>query len=421
MFSIRSLQNQRIFGGDMGEILFSINDTAITLGAVIAALCGVAVALLVGVLLAQRRQSRAQALESQEQMRRADDYALRIEDLQERLLHVLHVQSETKGTVQSLFSGVSQKQEDLTRAVNERLDAVSHRLGENMTKAASATAESLSKLNERLAVVDAAQKGLADIGSQMLTLKDVLANKQARGAFGQGRMEAIVADALPKKFYAFQHTLRNGKRPDCVIFFPGEDVRPLTIDAKFPLEAITALRDSQTEDSRRAVLSRLKQDINKHVSDISERYLIPGETQDIALMFVPSESVYADLHEYCDDVMQKAFRQRIILVSPSLLMLAVQVIQATVRDARFREQIELIRTEVGKLLDDVRRLRDRAGKLQTHFAHTADDVAAVLTSAEKISRRGEKVVAYELEDDKAPKDTGAPVAIPLQLKLGGRE
>jgi DNA recombination protein RmuC len=414
MFAVRSQQNQHIIGGGMSEILFSINGIAVSQAAVTAVLCGIAVLLILGLLIAQSRQSRARALESQEQ-------SLRVEELQQQLFELLKAQSATTGQVQFLAQGFGAKQEELGRAVNERLDAVTHRLGENMTKSANATAESLSKLNERLAVVDAAQGRMQELTSHMLTLKDVLANKQARGAFGQGRMEAIVADALPKKFYAFQHTLRNGKRPDCVIFFPGEDIRPLTIDAKFPLEAVTALRESQAEESRRAALSRLKQDINKHVSDISERYLVPGETQDIALMFVPSESVYADLHEHCDDVMQKAFRQRIILVSPSLLMLAVQVIQATVRDARFREQIELIRNEVGKLLDDVRRLRDRAGKLQTHFAHTAEDVAAVLTSAEKISKRGEKVVAYELEDDSAPKDTGAPAAVPLQLKLGGRE
>jgi len=419
MFPFRSQQNQRMIGRDMGEILFSINGVEITLGALVAALSGLAVVLLIGILVAQSRQSRARALESQEQARRADEYAMRIEDLQERLLHVLHVQAETKGTVQSLFSGVSQKQEDLTRAVHERLDAVTHRIGENMTKAAHTTAESLSKLHERLAVVDAAQSRMQELTGHMVTLKDVLANKQARGAFGQGRMEAIVADGLHKNAYAFQHTLRNGKRPDCAIFLPGDE-RPLAIDAKFPLESITAYREAQTDEMRRAALARLKQDINKHVNDIAERYLVQGETQDIALMFVPSESVYAELHEVCDDVLQKAFRARVILVSPSLLMLAIQVVQAIVRDAQMRDQAEKIQSEVGKLVEDVVRLRDRAVKLQTHFAQASDDVGAVLISAEKVSKRGGRIQSLELDDEKAaPKDTGKPVA--LQLKLGGRE
>jgi DNA recombination protein RmuC len=322
--------------------------------------------------------------------------------------------------VQFLAQGVGSKQEELARTVNERLDAVTHRLGENMTNAARATVESLSQLNERLAVVDAAQARMTELTGHMLTLKDVLANKQSRGAFGQGRMEAIVADGLPKDAYAFQYTLPNGKRPDCAIFLPG-DARPLTIDAKFPLEAMTALREAQTDEARKGALQRLKQDISKHVGDIAERYLLRGETQDIALMFVPSESVYADLHEQCDDVLQKAFRSRIILVSPSLLMLAIQVVQAIVRDARMREQAEAIQTEVGKIMEDILRLRDRATKLQGHFAQASDDVAAVLISADKVSKRGARIEALELDEDKTPKDAGAPVAVPLQLKLGGRE
>lgn len=402
----------------MSEILFSINGLNVTLGALVAVLCMLAVLLLIGLLFMQGRHSRARALEAQEQQRRADEYAIRIEDLQERLLHVLHVQSETKGTVQSLVSGVSQKQEDLSRTVNERLDAVTHRLGENMTKAAHTTAESLSKLHERLAVVDAAQSRMAELTGHMVTLKDVLANKQARGAFGQGRMEAIVADGLHKNAYAFQHTLPNGKRPDCAIFLPGDE-RPLAIDAKFPLEAITAYREAQTDEARRTALARLKQDINKHVNDIAERYLVPGETQEIAMMFVPSESVYAELHEVCDDVLQKAFRSRVILVSPSLLMLAIQVVQAIVRDAQMRDAAEKIQVEVGKLVEDVGRLRDRAVKLQTHFAQASEDVGQVLISAEKVSKRGGRIQSLELEEEgTSPKSTGAPA---LQLKLGGRE
>ncbi len=397
----------------MSEILFSINGIAVTLGALIAALSGLAVLLLIGLLAAQSRQSRTRTLESQEQ-------SLRVEELQQQLFELLKAQSATTGQVQFLAQGFGNKQEELTRTVNERLDAVTHRLGENMTSAARSTAEGLSKLHERLAVVDAAQSRMAELTGHMVTLKDVLANKQARGAFGQGRMEAIVADGLPKDAYAFQYTLSNGKRPDCAIFLPG-DARPLAVDAKFPLEAITAYRESQTDEVRRASLARLKQDINKHVSDIADRYLLAGETQDIALMFVPSESVYADLHEVCDDVLQKAFRARVILVSPSLLMLAIQVVQAIVRDARMREQAEVIQAEVGKLMEDVNRLRDRATKLQSHFAQTSDDVAAVLISADKVAKRGARIEALDLAEDKAPKDTGAPVAVPLQLKLGGRE
>jgi DNA recombination protein RmuC len=398
----------------MSEILFSINGMNVSLGALVAVLSGLAVLLLVGLLIAQGRQSRVRTLEAQEQ-------SMRVEELQQQLFELLKAQSATTGQVQFLAQGFGSKQEEMTRTVNERLDAVTHRLGENMTNAAQSTAEGLSKLHERLAVVDAAQGRMAELTSHMVTLKDVLANKQARGAFGQGRMEAIVADGLHKNAYEFQHTLSNGKRPDCAIFLPGDE-RPLAVDAKFPLEAITAHREAQTDDARRAALARLKQDINKHVNDIAERYLIPGETQDIAMMFVPSESVYAELHESCDDAVQKAFRSRVILVSPSLLMLAIQVVQAIVRDSQMRDAAEKIQAEVGKLVDDVGRLRDRAVKLQTHFAHASEDVGQVLISAEKVSKRGGRIQALELDDDTpAVKSASTPAAVPLQLKLGGRE
>jgi DNA recombination protein RmuC len=200
------------------------------------------------------------------------------------------------------------------------------------------------------------------------------------------------------------------------VFLPGDE-RPLLIDAKFPLESVTAFREAKTDEMRRAASTRLRTDISKHVSDIAERYFLPGETQDMALMFVPSESVYAELHEHFDDLVQKAFRSRVMLVSPSLLMLAIQVLQVIVKDARMREQAELVRAEVAKLMSDVGRLRDRALNLQKHFAQASDDVSQVLTSADKVMRRGTQIESLELD---AP-ETKAPIQAPLKLKLGAAE
>ena len=216
------------------------------------------------------------------------------------------------------------------------------------------TTENLQKLNERLAVIDHAQKNITELASQVTSLQSVLTNKQSRGAFGQGRMEAIVQDGLPKGAYEFQFTLSNSTRPDCCIFLP--DQRPLVIDAKFPLEGVTALRDAKTDDERKLAAQRLRQDVGKHVADIAEKYLIPGETQEMALMFVPSESVYAEMHDGFDDIVQKAYRSRVVMVSPSLLMLAIQVVQQIQKDARMREAADQIRAEVGHLMDDVGRL-----------------------------------------------------------------
>src|SRR5260370_1197857 len=176
----------------------------------------------------------------------------------------------------------------------------------------------------------------ADTAGRVHTMREVLGSKQARGAFGQGRMEAIVQDGLPRGSFEFQFTLSNKTRPDCAVFLPGDD-RPIVIDAKFPLEAISALREAKSEEERKQAAQRVRQDVSRHVNDIAERYLIPGATQEIALMFVPSESVYADLYDGFDDLIQKAYRAQVVLVSPSLLMLAIQVMQQILKDARMRE------------------------------------------------------------------------------------
>jgi DNA recombination protein RmuC len=289
-----------------------------------------------------------------------------------------------EGAIRLLANGQSQ----LQRAVNERLDSVSHRLGDSLEKTKQNTAENLQKLNERLAVIDRAQKNITELATQVTSLQGVLANKQSRGAFGQWRMETIVQDGLPKGAYAFQHTLANKTRPDCCVFLP--DKRPLVIDAKFPLEGITAYREAKSDDERKAAAQRLRADVSKHVADI------PGETQEIAFMFVPSESVYAELYDGFDDLVQKAYRARVVVVSPSLLMLAIQVVQQIQRDARMREAADQIRDEVGRLVKDVSLLGDRVRKLQTHFNQSNEDIRQAVISIDKIEAHGERIQQVEL-------------------------
>ena len=267
----------------------------------------------------------------------------------------------------------------------------------SIAKTTQHTTENLQKLNERLAVIDNAQKNITDLASQVTSLHGVLANKQSRGAFGQGRMEIIVRDGLPKDCYEFQYTLSNKLRPDCAIFLP--DQRPLVIDSKFPLEAVTAYRDAKSDDERKLAAARVRQDTNKHVGDIAQKYLIPGETQDMAFMFVPSESVYAELHEDFDDVVQKAFRAKIVIVSPSLLMLAIQLVRQSQKDARMREAADQIRDEVGRLMKDVGLLGDRVRKLQTHFNQSTEDIRQSIISIEKIEGRGERIAEVEFNGD----------------------
>jgi len=265
----------------------------------------------------------------------------------------------------------------MARAVNERLDSVTHRVGQSMEQTTRNTMDSLRVLHERLGIIDNAHKNLTDLTTQVTTLRDVLANKQSRGAFGQARMEAIVQDGLPKGAFAFQHTLTNNKRPDCVVFLPDQ---------------------------------RLRQDVLKHVTDIADKYLIPGETQDTALMFVPSESVYAEIHDGFDDVVQKAYRARVVLVSPSLLMLAIQVMQQIMKDARMRDAAGQIRTEVMTMSDDLARLRERVLKLQNHFNQANEDVRQILISADKIEKRAGRIeeLDFTKHDDPPPRTEGAP-------------
>jgi DNA recombination protein RmuC len=340
-------------------------------------------------LFLQRRAQRAAATASERQQ------------LDERLASLAQANAELTGRLQTMAEVLSSRQSDFARLVSERLDAVGARVGQGLENSAKSTGDHLSRLNERLAVIDAAQSKLTGLAEEVIGLKEILSNKQARGAYGQGRMEAIVRDGLPPQTYEFQFTLSNKTRPDCVIRLPG-DPRYMVIDAKFPLESFTAFKGATSEDERRQAAARIRTDVGKHIRDIAERYFIAGETQDIALLFVPSESIYADLNEHFDDVVQRAHKARVIIVSPSLLMLAIQVMQAIVRDARMREQAHLIQAEVRSLIEDVGRLRDRVAKLDGHFRQAGEDLAQVVTSADKIARRGDRIDQMDLASISVP-------------------
>lgn len=336
-----------------------------------------------------------------------------------QLVELARLQAETAVRIEGMRDLLAGRQAELHRAVNERLDSVSHHLNQSMTTTRQHTVESLQKLNERLVLIDSAQRNITDLASQVTSLQGVLTNKQQRGAFGQGRMELIVQDGLPKSCYEFQFTLSNKSRPDCAVFLP--DRRPLVIDAKFPLEAITAFRDAKNDDERKQAAARLRQDLGRHVGSIADKYLIPGETQDLALMFVPSESIYADLHEGFDDVVQKAFRSKVVIVSPSLLMLAIQVVQQIQRDARMREAADQIHAEVGHLMDDLKRLHERVLRLQQHFGQANEDVRQILISAEKIERRGTRIQEVEFEGEERPATEAVVIPAPLPRRLHAGE
>ena len=384
----------------MNEIAFHLGARPITWGEAALAFAALALVLLAAMAFALARARRERAAE-------AAAAAERAREMDDKVAELARTQSEITGRLQTVAEVFGTRQSDFVRLISERLEGLQHRVGQGLEASTRHQTEHLSKLNERLAVIDAAQKNLTDLTGEVVGLKEILSNKQARGAYGQGRMEAIIRDGLPAGAFEFQPTLSNRTRPDCLVRLPG-DPRGLVVDAKFPLECFTLFRDAQSDEARAKAAQRVRGDIGVHVKGLSEKYLIPGETQDLALMFVPAESIYAELQEHFDDVVQKAHRARIVVVSPSLLALAIQVLQALVRDGRIREEARVIQAEVGKLLDDVGRLVERVGKLDSHFRQAQDDVAQIRTSAEKIGKRGQKIEALEFDDGPAKPELFAP-------------
>ncbi|WP_421091112.1 DNA recombination protein RmuC [Pseudochrobactrum sp. MP213Fo] len=308
---------------------------------------------------------------------------------------ILKSQAEMQGRMQTMAELFGSRQAELNKSIRDRLDGMTHHLGRSIHEQTRSTHENLSKLQERLAVIDTAQNNIQSLAGQVVQLQAILANKQTRGAFGQSRMEAIIADGLPMNAYQFQATLTNGTRPDCLVKMPN-GTASLVVDAKFPLESWNALKASETPEAKRHYETLFRRDMEVHIRDIAAKYFITGETQDTAFLFVPSESIFAEIHENFEMIIQRAHRARVVIVSPSLLMLSIQVIQSVLKDARMREQAHLIQAEVVRLMDDVSRLDERVRKLQTHFSQVSRDIDDILISSSKVTRRSAKIEALEL-------------------------
>jgi DNA recombination protein RmuC len=365
------------------EILFLVGEVPITYGRLFAGLGAACLVLLLIIAMLAWRGARARQDQSREATQRTADLEYKL--------------AELSGSLSAFAEQVARHDAHLARTLDERLDQVSLRLGQGLSETAEKTTQSLQSLNERLAVIDNAQRNITELSTHMVSLKDILSNKQTRGAFGQGRMEAIIRDGLHQSAYDFQCTLSNGTRPDCLIKLPESELG-LIIDAKFPLEAYNLLKAARAEAELRQAEGRFRGDVLRHVKDIAQKYLIAGETHETAIMFVPSESIYAELYERFEDVIQKSHRERVIIASPNILMLLVQTMQAIFKDARMREQAGQIKVEVVKLMEDVVRMRDRVLNLQKHFGMATQDVEKLLISSEKITKRGSRIEQLDLPE-----------------------
>jgi DNA recombination protein RmuC len=378
--------------------------TVVTLAHALAGFGLLFLALLVALVVSLWRSASARAMASAD----AADHARRTEF---RMAGILQAQAEMQGRMSTVADVLGARQAELNQSIGQRLDAMTGRIGQTMAEQTKSTHENLARLQERLAVIDTAQNNIQSLAGQVVQLQAILSNKQTRGAFGQSRMEAIVADGLPQGAYAFQDTLSNGSRPDCTVKMPN-GAPPLVIDAKFPLEAWNAIRAAaeadQSGEAQRAAQQAFRRDLDVHIRAISDKYLLSGETHDTAFMFVPSESIFAEIHENFEAIVHRAHKLHVVIVSPSLLMLSIQVIQSILKDASMREQAHLIQGEVVRLMEDLSRMDERVRKLQAHFGQASRDIDDILVSAGKVAKRGQRIEALEFGDPPHP------AAVPIE-------
>lgn len=305
------------------------------------------------------------------------------------------------------------------RALGDKLHAqelkLNKTLEEGLSTSTKRTLETMGKLESRLAVIDKAQANITALSGQMISLQDILSNKQARGAFGEIQLNDLVSQMLPPAAYRFQATLGNDRRADCLLLLPNPP-GPIVVDAKFPLESYRMLQDAPDEAARLVAGRAFRAAIQTHVNAIAERYILPGETAEAALMFLPSESVYAELHANHTSAVEAAFRARVYIVSPTTLWATLNTVRAILKDVRMREQSGLIQNEVRALLDDVGRLDTRVGNLLKHLEQAGDDVRQIRISTDKVARRGERIEDVQLADDDDVALPAEPV-VPAQAGL----
>ena len=305
-------------------------------------------------------------------------------DLSER---IAAAQADLSGRLQQSQSGVS-----------ERLEKLTQRVGDELHQQTEKTSQNLKQLGERLAIIDRAQQTITDLSQQMVGLQDILSNKQSRGAFGEIQLRDLVTTTLPPSAFKFQVTLGNSKRVDCLLTLPNPP-GPVAIDSKFPLESFQALQGVENDAARHQAERAFRTDVITHVKDIAKKYIIPGETADSALMFLPSEAVYAELHANFRNVVEESFRHRVWIVSPTTLMATLNTVRAVLKDAKMREQADVIQTEIIKMLNDVGRLDKRVANLQGHFDLAVKDMREIRISTDKIIKKGDMIENLNFSDE----------------------
>lgn len=392
----------------IGGEVYALDDPAVIAALAVAGVVLLILLLLVLALGAARRSARSVEPLSQQMAYLGQGQ----EQLRGGLAHVSDAQANAQvqmiQTVETRLSAVQQHMNDrlADNAMRQAraLSEMQERMQQTLHGSSKQTVTSLTRLQERLAVIDKAQDNITKLSGDVLSLQDILSNKQTRGAFGEIQLNDIVSKALPSDSYALQASLSNGRRADCLIRLPNPP-GPIVIDSKFPLESYEALRRAGTPTETKAAAQAMRGAVRAHIRAISERYIIEGETADGALMFLPSEAVYAELHGNFPELVREGFAARVWIVSPTTCMATLNTMRAILKDARMREQAGAIRRELGLLHKDVERLEDRVGSLDRHFGMAARDIADIRISADKAGRRAQRLDNFDFEElapEKAP-------------------
>lgn len=382
----------------IGDYAIALDDP-LFLAAVIAALILIAVLclLIVAVRRAGKSGEMAQVLASQ------------MGGLGSRVDMISNGQQQLFGGLNSVSEAQAQQQAKTLQLMEQRLQQVTEAMNVNLSTSAQRTAQSLGELQQRLRTIDKAQENITKLSGDVLSLQDILSNKQTRGAFGEIQLNDIVSKALPSDAYTFQHTLSNGRRADCLIHLPNPP-GPIVIDSKFPLEAYEALRNATTDWEANEAAKFMRQSVKAHIKAISDKYILDGETADGALMFLPSEAVYAELHANFPELVREGFNARVWIVSPTTCMATLNTMRAILKDARMREQAGAIRTTLRHLHRDVELVVERVGKLNTHFGQARKDLDDINTAAERAGKRAVKLDNFDFEE--ISKEDPLPLAQP---------
>ena len=341
--------------------------------------------------------------------RLAEPLANQMGMLGQRVQSISDGQQQLAGGLNHVSEAQAASQANMLQLMEQRLSQVSGTMNENLQGSARRTAQSLGELQQRLQAIDKAQDNITKLSGDVLSLQDILSNKQTRGAFGEIQLKDIVGKALPADSYTWQATLSNGKRADCLMHLPNPP-GPIVVDSKFPLEAYEALRNAETQHELSEAARMMRTAVKAHIKAISEKYILDGETADGALMFLPSEAVYAELHANFPELVREGFAARVWIVSPTTCMATLNTMRAILKDARMQEQAGAIRRELGNLFKDVERLGTRVENLDRHFGQAAKDISEIKISADKAGRRARRLDNFDFEE-LAPEQN--PTVVPI--------